>query len=250
MGGESTWSVALPPSTACLRVWARAVASNLGLFDLNSWVWVVAICVREIPSEKMDQLTISAINPSSGFGSAMSTWMVVSTVERFTAVRDSRSVKWSKTCARQFLTWLPVSLWWHIESVETYSSPRIYIWMVDRGDEADLSIFRKNRITCSARQAKTIRVSTLGGSKGYLLGTSISNLNVPPSYGVPAGPWITVVNLQNSFEQKSFRRIHTWFQHVDCSFLRPSWNSWRRLHFQLSELLVQSCQTCWVHDNL
>ncbi len=31
----------------------------------------------------------------------------------------------------------------------------------------------------------------LGGSKGYLSGTWISSLNVPPSYGVPDGPCIT-----------------------------------------------------------
>lgn len=35
---------------------------------------------------------------------------------------------------------------------------------------------------------------TLGGLKGYVSGTLISNKNIPPSYGVSGGPAISPFN--------------------------------------------------------
>ena len=56
-----------------------------------------------------------------------------------------------------------------------------------------------NRLPASGLEAHTLVLKLiLGGLKGYSAGNLTSNLNLPPSYGVPSGP---VVNVARWFVQ-------------------------------------------------
>ncbi len=90
---------------------------------------------------------MSAMSPSSGFGSAMSTWIVVSTVERFTAARPPSArdqdgaigagrarVRAAAGCG----TWLPVALWRHVERVEADAPAAVDVRMIDWCCKSDL----------------------------------------------------------------------------------------------------------------
>lgn len=104
-------------------------------------------------------LTISAISGSSGFGSAMSSWMEVRTVEMFRdgfqAPLKEMTIHIKETlllvCVKYILVSLiadkkrkidcfvieiSFNLWWEFKSIVAYSSWIVNVWMVDRGQES------------------------------------------------------------------------------------------------------------------